>query len=179
MQEPAHVELLREFANTLDAEDGSDELTSPSALDGWLRRADLLGPRRRSTQADLRTALDLRAGLREQMTGHHSGLEPADPDLGRLAQQLPVRLTFDQGGPRLAPHGSGVDAALSGLLVAVADAVADGSWPRLKLCPAEDCRWAFFDTSKNRSRTWCAMGVCGNRAKTRAYRSRHREGTGR
>ncbi|MGH8971135.1 MAG: ABATE domain-containing protein, partial [Actinomycetes bacterium] len=58
MQEPAHVELLREFANTLDAEDGSDELTSPSALDGWLRRAGLLGPRRRSTQADLRTALD-------------------------------------------------------------------------------------------------------------------------
>ena len=32
------------------------------------------------------------------------------------------------------------------------------------------CRWAFLDTSKNRSRAWCSMSVCGNRTKTRAYR---------
>jgi predicted RNA-binding Zn ribbon-like protein len=31
---------------------------------------------------------------------------------------------------------------------------------------------AFYDRSKNSSRTWCSMSSCGNRAKTRAYRGR-------
>jgi predicted RNA-binding Zn ribbon-like protein len=52
--------------------------------------------------------------------------------------------------------------------------MADGSWERLKICPADDCHWAFYDASKNRSRTWCNMQVCGNRKKTRAYRARNR-----
>ena len=51
----------------------------------------------------------------------------------------------------------------------------DRSWPRLKACPAEDCHWAFYDHSRNRSGTWCEMGECGNRAKARRFRERHRE----
>ena len=53
------------------------------------------------------------------------------------------------------------------------NAVADGSWSRLKACRSETCRWAFFDAARNRSRAWCDMAVCGNRAKARAYRRRH------
>ncbi len=49
---------------------------------------------------------------------------------------------------------------------------AQGAWPRLKACPADDCQWAFYDGSRNRSRTWCWMEECGNREKTRRYRSR-------
>ena len=55
-------------------------------------------------------------------------------------------------------------------------AMADGTWPRLKACAAHNCEWAFYDTSKNRSRTWCNMAVCGNREKARAYRQRQRAG---
>ena len=51
-----------------------------------------------------------------------------------------------------------------------------GAWERLKACPAEDCEWAFFDVSRNRSRTWCSMEECGNRAKTRRYRRRKGSG---
>ena len=43
-----------------------------------------------------------------------------------------------------------------------------------QVCVADDCQWAFYDTSKNRSRHWCSMGVCGNRQKTRTYRARQR-----
>ena len=43
---------------------------------------------------------------------------------------------------------------------------------RVKLCFAHDCAWAFYDRSRNGSRTWCEMGVCGNRAKARTYRAR-------
>ena len=33
----------------------------------------------------------------------------------------------------------------------------NGTWERLKVCPADDCQWAFYDESKNRSGTWCDM----------------------
>lgn len=54
------------------------------------------------------------------------------------------------------------------------DAVGDDSWARLKVCSAEECAWAYFDTTKNRARAWCEWG-CGNRSKTRSYRARRRQ----
>ena len=84
---------------------------------------------------------------------------------------LSVHFTAD-GRVTLAPRGIGIDAALAGLLVPVAHAAADGSWERMKVCGAGDCRWAFYDFSRNRSGRWCDMAVCGNRTKVRAYRSR-------
>jgi predicted RNA-binding Zn ribbon-like protein len=41
---------------------------------------------------------------------------------------------------------------------------------RVKLCPS--CRWLFLDRSKNQSRTWCDMKVCGNRAKAQNHYKR-------
>jgi predicted RNA-binding Zn ribbon-like protein len=59
------------------------------------------------------------------------------------------------------------------IVAAVASAMADGSWTRLKACRADDCKWAFIDTARNHTRIWCDMAVCGNREKARRYRSRH------
>jgi predicted RNA-binding Zn ribbon-like protein len=42
----------------------------------------------------------------------------------------------------------------------------------MRVCPNPDCRWMFYDHSKNRSGRWCQMAECGNRAKVRAYRER-------
>jgi predicted RNA-binding Zn ribbon-like protein len=66
------------------------------------------------------------------------------------------------------------DGLVASLLAIVARAQADGTWERMKACAAEDCRWAFYDRSRNRSRTWCSMAECGNRAKARSYRARQR-----
>jgi len=41
------------------------------------------------------------------------------------------------------------------------------------MCAHGDCRWVFYDGSRNGRGRWCTMDVCGNRAKTRAYRQRH------
>lgn len=46
---------------------------------------------------------------------------------------------------------------------------------RLKLCDAHDCGWLFIDASRNRSRRWCDMADCGNRAKARRFRQRRSE----
>ena len=44
---------------------------------------------------------------------------------------------------------------------------------RLSACRDEHCRVAFYDKSRNRSRAWCSMEVCGNREKARSFRARH------
>jgi predicted RNA-binding Zn ribbon-like protein len=59
------------------------------------------------------------------------------------------------------------------VVAAVAAAMADGSWSRAKACRADDCRWAFADMSRNRSRQWCSMTICGNREKARRFRARN------
>jgi predicted RNA-binding Zn ribbon-like protein len=170
---PAHAALVRRFANTVDEEDGADEIASPTGLTGWLRDEGLLGDGHRATGRDVRLAATLRAGLRSLLDAHHDGVpEYPAPAFVRACAALPLRLTFDAGSPRLAPDQAGVRGALAQVLVAVADGRHDGSWERLKICPADTCRVAFYDASRNRSRTWCSMQVCGNRTKTRAYRAR-------
>ena len=43
---------------------------------------------------------------------------------------------------------------------------------RLRACGSETCRWLFLDTSKNHTRRWCDMKVCGNRMKARRFQAR-------
>jgi predicted RNA-binding Zn ribbon-like protein len=112
------------------------------------------------------------------MAAHHDHRDPALPDLETAAADLPLRLAFDTTVPRLQPVESGVRGALAAVLAAVVSTAGDDTWERMKICSADDCHWAFIDRSRNRSRTWCAMGVCGNRAKTRSYRARRRGATG-
>jgi predicted RNA-binding Zn ribbon-like protein len=82
--------------------------------------------------------------------------------------------TLDRAGLRAGfEDGAVVFSARAPVVAAVAAAMADGSWGRLKACRADDCQWAFIDTARNRSRQWCDMTVCGNREKARRYRSRH------
>ncbi|MGV3552361.1 CGNR zinc finger domain-containing protein [Rhizobium sp.] len=52
--------------------------------------------------------------------------------------------------------------------------IASADTERLKICP--NCAWLFLDRSKNRSRTWCDMAVCGNRAKARLHYRRKQQG---
>lgn len=44
-----------------------------------------------------------------------------------------------------------------------------GDPDRLRTCPADDCGWFFYDTSKSGRRVWCDMADCGNRAKARRF----------
>ena len=49
-----------------------------------------------------------------------------------------------------------------------------GALDRLKMCASDECHWVFYDRSKPGSRRWCSSTLCGNREKTRTYRSRKR-----
>lgn len=69
---------------------------------------------------------------------------------------------------------SGVRGALGRILADVVVASSKGTWARMKICAAQDCRWAYYDHSKSRTGRWCAMETCGNRHKTRRYRRKKR-----
>ena len=73
-----------------------------------------------------------------------------------------------------ADAASGGRATLLQLLLVIRDAQIDGTWPRLKVCHNEACRWAFYDRSHTRQGRWCDMAVCGNRIKNRNLRQRRR-----
>ena len=169
--------LLVDFANTLDI-DGEvtiELIDTPDELGCWLAEHGLLPAGAVVSGADLRTARALRDGLRALMASHHDGATTPAAALALLddaAAELPVRMAFSSGGPHLVPTGEAVHQALGTILVAVEQSAAEGAWRRLKLCRASTCQVAFHDTTKNQSRQWCSMRVCGNRQKTRAYRQR-------
>jgi predicted RNA-binding Zn ribbon-like protein len=177
---PQPLYLVQRFVNSIDLESGEDELESPETLRGWFAERDLMDGTERVGPADLERAVDVREGLRALLL-RNNGL-PLDEDrvarLDRAASGAGVRVRFHPDrDPKLVPDAKGVDGALARLLAIVAEATADGSWARLKACPREDCEWAFFDRSKNRSGRWCKMEACGNLAKARAFRERRRRGS--
>jgi predicted RNA-binding Zn ribbon-like protein len=65
-----------------------------------------------------------------------------------------------------------VEAPLWLLAQAAADMMISERMEQLRTCSADACRWIFLDTSKNHSRRWCDMKVCGNRMKARRFQAR-------
>ncbi len=166
--------LLRDFVNTYDVDCDIDELGAPSDLGGWLAEHKLIPAGTRAEEPDLAVAVVLREGLRAAMLGHHEPVSAALPDdLDRVLAALPLRVSLEMG--TLVPVRGGVRGGLARVAAAIVESTADGSWPRLKVCREATCQWAFLDSSKNRSRNWCSMRMCGNRTKTRAYRARRRD----
>jgi predicted RNA-binding Zn ribbon-like protein len=176
---PGALEIVRSFVNTYDADELIEDLGSPDELVGWLAGQELLGESgpQRATAADLRRAIELREALRAHLRAHHG--DPLEAGAAEVldAAARRARLTVRFTGldvTALEPESGGIDGALGRLLAIVTAAIEDGTWRRLKVCPADDCQWAFYDESRNRSATWCDMKVCGNRAKVRGFRERTR-----
>ncbi len=175
-QAPGDLELIRAFVNSRDIEQGQEQLAGPAALRRWLAEHDLAGRTMKITPGDWRRALEIREAIRALLLAHNdgsAGVASAAHVLDAAAARARVRLRFDdRGAAGLEPAAGGFDGAIGRLLAIVHASIADGTWTRLKACRDPACEWAFFDHTKNRSGSWCNMAVCGNRAKSRAYRQR-------
>jgi predicted RNA-binding Zn ribbon-like protein len=163
------LQLVCDFVNTVDLERGEDELADARALARWLRARGLWAGR--PGGPDLVAAREVREALRELLrtnNGCAADTDAAAAVLDRAGRTAGVHVSFGAGKLRLVAPQGGIGAVLA----AAGQAMADGSWTRLKACRSDGCRWAFVDSSRNRSRHWCSMQVCGNREKARAFRRR-------
>lgn len=172
---PGELEVLQRFVNTVDFDEGTETLDSAASLRRWLAEKGLLAPNARVGERDLRRAIELREAFRALLHANNGApLDPRAVETVDAAAELTVR--FDgEGRAELVPARGGLDGAIGRLVAIAYRAQVDGTWPRLKACPEASCTWAFYDRSRNRSSTWCSMAVCGNRAKARAFRERHRK----
>jgi len=174
---PGRLELLQRFINSYnhDLPREWDRIGTPERARAWLRQKRLVTPRDRVSDADVARLRELREAIRALVIANQGG-QPgaAATDVVRSVSgtaQLSVVID-DAGRTALEPATRGVDGAVATLLGILHEAQLTGDWSRLKGC--RQCGYAFFDRSKNRSAAWCAMSICGNRKKNRAYyRRRH------
>ncbi len=99
-----------------------------------------------------------------------------------LTLALPhLRVTWSPAGfAREWERGSpALDQVLWPVSWSAAELLTHGPLDRIRECPGQgNCGWLFLDLTKNASRRWCDMRVCGNRAKARRHYTRTRQEAG-
>jgi predicted RNA-binding Zn ribbon-like protein len=189
-----HVAL--DFANTgsLDGAPPSERLTSYRDLVTFALRTELIGPARAAelraeaerrpdaAAAVLERALALRAGLDQMFSAVAASRQPAPEDIAVLNGFLEEGMRYRRLEPddRCCGWTWAVgDEPLAQMLWPIANEAADllvaGDLDRVKACGNDTCGWLFVDMSRNRSRRWCDMKDCGNRAKARRHYARRRD----
>ena len=172
---PPEIRLIRAFLNTREIAEATDLLSSPEGLRQWLDDMGLPGNDENPLPGDVEWMVGIREALRDVLSGHNGNAVPWDSValLNRATRRIPLVLRFDnQANPTVVAVAPGVAGAMGRIWEAVASARDHGTWERLKACRRPDCRWIFFDRSKNRSATWCSTEGCGALMKSRAYRRR-------
>jgi predicted RNA-binding Zn ribbon-like protein len=174
---PGPLALVQAFVNTA-AEEGHfrwEAFADPDSLRQWLMRNGLLDEAEAIGETDVAWAKEIRRGLRSLLAANNGGeVDPgALETLNGAAERAALVVRFGPDGrAALETCAGGVEGAIGRVLEAVCAGMEGGGWERLKTCANDRCGWAFYDRSRNRSGRWCSMDVCGNRAKTRAYRRR-------
>lgn len=176
-----------EFANTGGRLQSYDEL-----LDWCQGEPDLIGPNSRrnlsagsdkAKAAAIKEAHSLSADLRLlfQAAAHGEMLSQKALDhLNAIVRETAAwrRIAAcDDGGRKVDCgwefKGAPPVAILGPIVWRAVELLETGPVDRVKECAADDCRWLFLDTSKNRSRQWCSMQTCGNVSKVRRFRERN------
>ena len=186
--------LCLDFANTVSnrgTDAPVDHLVSYSDLLAWAGQAGAAAPaltrelskRAAAQPSAARDALARAIVVREALyrvfraiAGEH---RPRPADMAVLNEQVPSAFARS----RLAASGDGfvlkVEASahdltspLGPVMKSAIDLLTSSDAGRMRACAADTCEWLFLDTTKNRTRRWCDMKVCGNRAKVRRFRSR-------
>jgi predicted RNA-binding Zn ribbon-like protein len=193
--------LAIDFANTVNRhqpEVEGERLRSYPALVAWGRHAGAISKEVTSrllavgqedpeaAEAALHRAVDLREGLFRLFMATTYGEGPDPEDLSLLNATLSQALSH----LRLTPEADALlldwaedDPCLERVLWPVVRSAGEvlsspEDLSRLRHCAGEDCDWIFLDQSRNRSRRWCDMADCGNRAKARRFYAQRRAARG-
>ncbi|HEX6063964.1 MAG TPA: ABATE domain-containing protein [Longimicrobiales bacterium] len=150
----------------------AEQLTESEAAD--LRRMAAASPT--EAEAVVERGRALREAIYRVFTKRSVGEELPPDDLKLISTEY-GRAAVNR---LLTPTGVGVctfdwqthlslDRPLWPVAVSATNLVASEDATRVKECATDNCNWLFLDASKNRSRRWCEMKECGNRAKARRH----------
>jgi len=187
--------LCLNFTNTAHGRgtpDHTENLVDYVALIAWSKHAEaiaaveaerlLAGAARhpRAAEAVRRRAVEFREQLHRSFLALRRGAQPDPRDLDGINRELVAALPH----ARLAPEAGAftwswddepaLDRVLWPIVRSATQLLTAAELPRVKQCQGRGCSWLFLDTSKNGSRRWCEMEVCGSRAKARAYYARRK-----
>ena len=189
--------LCLDFCNTASDREGTpvDRLHDYADLVGWAWRAGVLNAeeasrlRRSATRnptaalAVLTRALALREGMHGIFSALASGRTPRLAQLELLNDELASALSRSQVVATDAGFawvwsegGRALDCMLWPIARSAADLLTSSERLAIRECRGQGCGRLFLDTSRNRTRVWCDMKVCGNRAKARRHHERLRAG---
>ncbi|MGE5204543.1 MAG: CGNR zinc finger domain-containing protein [Chlamydiota bacterium] len=197
MAEPEHPDpLCVRFVNTVDWRDDAsqrvDKLGNYSGLVHWAREAGAIEPAtankllqeaHRSPAAANGAfvhAISVREALAGILAAAANQRQAAAADLQRFNAALAesgrhLRLASAQGRFHSTwDSDDRLERLLWPVVRSAADLLTSGDLERLRICEGEGCGWFFMDTTRNRSRRWCNMAVCGNRAKVKRFYERHK-----
>ena len=180
-------ELALDFANTSSgrgSHEWQDHLQAPGDVADWAAHARVMPP---EDAAWLKAAATADPGLGERLLRSAQELRE---DIYSLGAELAERRAAPEAAidrirvlhahcleqARLTPFGahfawswraerSPVEAVLGPISLSALTTLLQADLTRIKQCPGEKCGWLFLDATKNKSRRWCEMEVCGNRAK--------------
>jgi predicted RNA-binding Zn ribbon-like protein len=175
------LDVVRDFVNTLDFETEIDTISSPEELATWFSEQGLVDDFVEPTAEEHADAIAVREAIRELLLANNdveADAAAASRTLEEAGRKARLGVRFEDGRPVLAPECDGASGAIGRIVATVAELAQTDEWKRLKGCRDEHCRVAFYDKSRNRSRAWCSMEVCGNREKARSFRKRHTAHTG-
>ncbi len=132
--------------------------------------------------AALKRAIDVREVIYRVFLAIAEGVAPEEVDLislnAALAEALSHACIVSRGGSFVldwAGKEDALDVILWEAMRSAADLLTTEELSAVRACAAEDCRWLFLDTSKNRSRRWCDMKTCGNRNKAHRHYERKKQ----
>jgi predicted RNA-binding Zn ribbon-like protein len=174
---PSHLEHLHAAQDVADWAEHVKLLSPADAV--WLRGALTSDP----ALADLllRRALSTREDIHAICAEIATGRPVPSLRLDSLARAHAANLAHarlvDENGRYVwswEPRQWPVEALLGPIVLSALTTLTQGDLARLKRCQNEKCGWVFFDTTKNRSRRWCEMEICGNRAKQKRFAARGR-----
>ena len=147
------------------------DLDSLAAWRAWIEQRQFDG---RKAEASFAEAVAIQEALRQLEAVNNStvSLAGASNAMSRLNQAIEhhaLRPKVTADGIRMdAGAGDPVGHVLQNLL----QAMVTNMWPRFKLCRDTACQASFFDSSKNGSKIWCSMEICGSRNKMRRHRAK-------
>jgi predicted RNA-binding Zn ribbon-like protein len=192
-------DLCLDFCNTVGGKRGGitrEKLHSLNDFISWAEQARLLksdqaGELKRSairqpsvSSTLLARATDLREAIFRILLSASRGKTPSRDDMARLNSELAAslcRLRIGRAKDRNGFDWQWADEQLQPehLLGPIARSTAellvrDDLIAKVHQCEGDNCGWLFVDCSKNHSRRWCDMRDCGNRAKVRRHRKRHK-----